>query len=1328
MARWRARPSAAALIKIFGWLAIVVAVVWFLASLARGDEPIGALPSLLLAIAGVASQVLVIPDRPAPADQPIEEIADQLARTAYTQLSEEAGARGLRTGRMIPVQWATTELKVADPPTRVTRADGSSTRIGRFTLKGGLIADADRAAEALTADFRSLPNGRLVILGEPGAGKSVLALLLALGLLDGRAGGSSVALLLSASSWDPPREDFDSWIVRTVAETYYNGRSDIPRRLVDRGLILPVIDGIDEIYELGRDKALGALNDALVAGRPIVVTCRSVEYQDLIAGGADAVREAPVIEIKPIPAPTLVAFLRESPRPEPWTRIIEHLEAHEDGVVARSLSTPLMASFARTAYGTLHRDPSELLHEERFATRNAIEDHVVDRMVDAAYPPDGTPSADQAREWLGALAQEMLARHERDLQWWSLVPRLVGAWIGPAVGVASGLAFMAATTLWMVALSDGNADLAKTLTYAAWVGGVLAVLSIVAWYAAGDRPPRRASWRAHRDAAQFRTGLLQGAAIGAFPAVPTALSAALIITLSGGWTLWNLHTYLRAVGGVIGLVLAVGLALGLQRWADSPPDRAIHATPAKSLIDDRNSAFIGALVAGVTLSALAFLITLLGIVLTDLATSAASRWSGWPGTPALSPVLDAALADLLPGPAGSLTVAVGAYFVLPGLALAFLVLMTRAWPRFMIVSGALAARRRLPWRLNAFLAGARDRGLLRQSGTAYQFRHIRLQDRLADQRAPRPVHHGTEQVNPARARTRRLAFAAVVLAASGAVLTRVPRDNALFVLSGKHGLGPYEASVSPDGTLVALSSAKDPTVSLWDTASGRKVAELGGNTGGAGAVSFTANNRLAVVEGGTGTDPLAPNAPNDNAYRVFDLSSGRPIATADEAYVLASGRTVATSHYIAPGSDQPAVELWSAATGKRLVAMEGERIKYNPDLQESDLLITGAGEVFRARDARTGDRKFDVPPGVVPASHVTTFLVSTGARRLTMIDTGRVSTYDTATGRRLWGFSGFDSELANPERLDAATERSIVTSGRLVGVKEDDDTVALLDLRNGRRLPLISGVNSIRTAKFDGGGRYVVVLSGDDPRDLDSTLDVFDAATGQAVVASRPVSFYNIDPTGKLLSLRGPETDQVELFDLRSRKVHTVLEDSAGENLFLSGETDLEFSPDGTALYSIGGVAFRVWSATTGALLAEGTRNLGTDLPHVRVSPSGDVIAVREERGVRLWETRTGRDAGLIDGARLGPDPGGDYPYSSDRAATTAFRIEGDQLIFDDDAGRVFVLIAGEERVRVFDTRTARLLTTYVGHRGPIRSMALAPDGETLLTSGAKDNTVRLWR
>lgn len=86
-----------------------------------------------------------------------------------------------------------------------------------------------------------------------------------------------------------------------------------------------------------------------------------------------------------------------------------------------------------------------------------------------------------------------------------------------------------------------------------------------------------------------------------------------------------------------------------------------------------------------------------------------------------------------------------------------------AWGRYTLARLWLAAGRRLPWRTAAFLRDAHARGVLRQSGGHYQFRHLELRNRLAGEV---PLASRTDWIERGQASRRRavLAHAAVGLA------------------------------------------------------------------------------------------------------------------------------------------------------------------------------------------------------------------------------------------------------------------------------------------------------------------------------------------------------------------------------------------------------------------------------------------------------------------------------------------------------------------------------------------------------------------------------------
>jgi hypothetical protein len=69
--------------------------------------------------------------------------------------------------------------------------------------------------------------------------------------------------------------------------------------------------------------------------------------------------------------------------------------------------------------------------------------------------------------------------------------------------------------------------------------------------------------------------------------------------------------------------------------------------------------------------------------------------------------------------------------VVAGVGLVVLNSVRAAWTAYGIARIWLALGHRLPWSLMGFLEDAHKRGVLRQAGAVYQFRHIELQHRLA---------------------------------------------------------------------------------------------------------------------------------------------------------------------------------------------------------------------------------------------------------------------------------------------------------------------------------------------------------------------------------------------------------------------------------------------------------------------------------------------------------------------------------------------------------------------------------------------------------------------
>lgn len=148
-------------------------------------------------------------------------------------------------------------------------------------------SEQDLPSGTQIVDVFDQAGGELLILGEPGAGKTIKLLQLAEQLIARAEADDShpIPVVFDLASWAEARKSLAEWLVEELTEGVYRFPEKFSQALVDNDQLLLLLDGLDEVSSEHRADCARAINKYYASREEhivqIVVCCRKDEYTSL---------------------------------------------------------------------------------------------------------------------------------------------------------------------------------------------------------------------------------------------------------------------------------------------------------------------------------------------------------------------------------------------------------------------------------------------------------------------------------------------------------------------------------------------------------------------------------------------------------------------------------------------------------------------------------------------------------------------------------------------------------------------------------------------------------------------------------------------------------------------------------------------------------------------------------------------------------------------------------------------------------------------------------------------------------------------------------------
>lgn len=268
--------------------------------------------------------------------------------------------------------------------------------------------------DALSAIFDKY-NHRISLVGEAGAGKTVLLLKFAIEKLQEYLDNQSkpFPIILNLASWNSEMQRFEVWLEKVLTQSGFSAAT--AKSLAKEQPFLLLLDGLDEIRKVeDRKSCLKALSHYLldVHANAQIVLCSRIKE---LAEAEGKLNVCMPFEVQPLTAAQIETELRK--KAQEGTNLLYALESNQNAALMHCLQTPFYFATALDIFA----DPLE--NVPIFATKEEYQAYILPKYVNKQlHSPEMKYEKEEAEKYLRFLAIKMRERELLRLEMADLQP------------------------------------------------------------------------------------------------------------------------------------------------------------------------------------------------------------------------------------------------------------------------------------------------------------------------------------------------------------------------------------------------------------------------------------------------------------------------------------------------------------------------------------------------------------------------------------------------------------------------------------------------------------------------------------------------------------------------------------------------------------------------------------------------------------------------------------------------------------------------------------------------------------------------------------------